>query len=93
MILDCLDSRFRGNDWVGGLRIAVGDPSVDMCPTRFPHPVIPVKTGIRSGTCLAGIQNGIINKPTKKCCHSRESGNPVRIPGTRDNGLPWLPRF
>ena len=43
MILDFLDSRFRGNDWVGGLGIAVGDPGVDMCATRFPHRMIPVK--------------------------------------------------
>ena len=29
-----------------------------------------------------------INKSTRKCCHSRGSGNPVRIPGTRHNPLP-----
>ena len=28
-----LDSRFRGNDWVGAALAVVGDPSVDMGPT------------------------------------------------------------
>ena len=81
-----LDSRFRGNDWVGGLQTAVCDPGVDMCPTRFPLAVIPVETGIRWGTGLPGIRNRIIKKSTKKCCHSRESGNPVR--DTMNEGQP-----